>query len=254
MWSTIGNMLFVWHAGTASSLSVTDSTGNATGTNHSSTATAGQIAGGAAMTTSQYIDWGNPANMSNVDYNKAWTISMWASWTTSGNSNMFSKQNNGGNFPGWGLGTFSGKMEVFVYNSGGFVIDWPSADNDGTLRRYDLSYSGGNTTGAFSGFTNATSKSLTARANASLGSTVTSSAAMQLNGRGGANNTIAFTGDEVRVRSTNDSANRIATDYAIQTSTTMVTVGTPVSVGGSGGPWPWFLDPTLSGGMHVMGI
>lgn len=65
-WSA-ANYVFVSHFGDGSTLSVTDSTGNTTPTNHSATGVTGQITGGVGLNgTSQYVAIGSPLNQTSI--------------------------------------------------------------------------------------------------------------------------------------------------------------------------------------------
>jgi hypothetical protein len=74
VWGSAGeNDLMVHHFGTSGTLTLTDSTGNCTATNHSATAAAGYIDGGAAFNgSSGYIDAGCVASST------AYTVESWA--------------------------------------------------------------------------------------------------------------------------------------------------------------------------------
>lgn len=102
----------VWHYGTASSISVIDSTGNNTAINHGATATAGEVQGGGAYASasSQWTDTGNL-----VTGLTSFTVEAWLNPATSSDQRVFSNQTTTVNSKGILLHDNSGTLGVCYF-------------------------------------------------------------------------------------------------------------------------------------------
>jgi hypothetical protein len=137
LWSAY---LGVWHFGTSSTLTLTDSTGNSTATNHGATAVAGPLNGGAAFVaaSSQYIDTGlTITGLTNF------TIEAWAYPTATATKMAISNRNSAaskgvfmsvasGSAMGFGYFTGSASTNYFIRYGSNLGTSGPYASLAGT--------------------------------------------------------------------------------------------------------------------------
>jgi hypothetical protein len=208
----------VWHFGTSSTLTLTDSTGNNTATNHGATATAAAINGGSAhaSASSQWVDTGNlVAGLTNF------TVEGWLNPTTSASMGLFSNRPTTGN-KGIIFHDSSGIVGVCYqvdsthffcrylptgYNVGtaGPFIFMAGSHTGGSSNQVTLYYEGNSTTG-----TTSSANTVTDPADTSV--------TLQI-GRDGASTTpLYYNGklDEIRFAKSVLSADWIAADFAAQ--------------------------------------
>ena len=143
-----------------------------------------------------YVDLGNTLPF---DFNTPFTISAWIKHSMTSSINFISKQENSGNYRGYGLGTaVSGKYEFFIYNNGGITVDASANHNDGQWRHVLFTYSGNSDANGVTFYLDGNPAASTIVTNTSVASILTT-ASLQLNGRAGANNLFAGSIDEVRI-------------------------------------------------------
>lgn len=224
------NYKLVIHGGTPSSLALTDSTANGNNaTNHGLTAGAGQIGGAAIGNGSSYGDCGTNSslyppsqltvsawiNPTNVTQNGA----ICSTWDTAANTDN-------GFLLFIGQAATNNKFSIVIEQSNNTVKELDSTTTltagvnaqlvgtaDGSNLNLYKNASVAGTALAYDGTIKTTS--------------VTNCWIGQIAASGGI---FRFTGaiGEVRVKNIGDSANRVSTDYAIQSSISFVTVGTPI--------------------------
>ena len=237
VWTAVGSLQGVWHLGNGSVISTTDSTSNGKTLTLRNTpaAAAGKIGGG--MTCAPDATNDKYADCANITLGTT-TLQAWGSLTSNPvffNILLAELDVSSNGVPGllFALNNttapqdqrFSGGSSAFnatsdttaVSTASGFVL-WTGTYNlgsDGKLRLYR--------NGTLVGTPTTTGSPATASKRFGIGN----------NGSDANRNPPqAWPGviDEVRVSSVARSANYIATDYAIQSSTSLVTVGTPANV------------------------
>ena len=224
VWTAVGSYLSAWHGGTSASLGLSDSTGNNNLTNSGVTAGTGKIGGAFNFGGSAKVY----AAQSNLTGMAAVTVSHWVNITSV----------NTGFRPFVTLPATAGWSPPYAVlqtrlNSGATtqVNCWV---NDYSSYNFTTSTSLGTANWNYVTFTydgslqsifiNTTSGATKAATGSITGSTQPVQFGNDPSNSGPLNGLL----DEVRIRSVADSKNRIDTDYNIQSSTSLVTVGTPV--------------------------
>jgi len=155
-WSN--GFLGVYHLKDGTTLSVADSTGSNNGTNHSATATAGKIDGGAsfASASSQFIDLGTAIHPVAI------TISAWVNGTTfpAAYNAVVARVPSGNDF--WGLWVKStGKLACIAQRSPTFTVSYDGTGSHtlstGTTYYLTMVFNNALTTAALVGYVNAAS-------------------------------------------------------------------------------------------------
>lgn len=241
-WSN--NFISVYHLKDGSTLSVTDSTGNHNGTNHSATAAPGQIDGAAAFASvsSQYIDGGSYAGPTQI------TLSAWVKATSFPNAYncvVGPHTTTPGNSYSIILVKSTGKLAMFCFRSASGDISYDGTGTNtlsaGTWYHIALTYDkngGGSAPGLVGYFNGGVDKSV----NSSTADLVTNTASTYIGQDAGAANRF-WNGslDEVRLSSVARSANWITTEYNNQSAPgTFATLGTEVALGAANRP-AWFV-------------
>lgn len=201
----------VWHMGSPTVLSLTDSIGVANGTNSGLTAATGEIGGAAYADGSSNADFGNHDDFTTGDM----TISMWVKFSgTSGY--IFNK----GDFAGNGYWIYINNPSVGAYNPWFYVQEtgsnWfqiglgSSTTNDDVWRQFLFTKSGG----VFTAFVNNSSTNITTQSSGGSVSTLTNSKSLFLGSYN--DGTSKFTGyvDEIKVEDTIRSADWRAAMYS----------------------------------------
>jgi hypothetical protein len=200
----------------------TDSSGNnnnGTDTSITYSQANGKFGQGAGFnnTPSSYIGFGNVCAF---DYNQAFTISCWLKNNQTASCNIISKQQNSGDFLGYGLGVNSAgtKLQYFLFRviSGlgkGFIVDFPDDYND-KIYHICVSYDGSNTQDGIKLYVDGVEVVKTSIQNTPFSSTtIVSTTAFQISGRGGANNLWKGIIDEVIVEAGAWSASEVKKYY-----------------------------------------
>lgn len=226
-WNT--NFKGVWHLPNGSSLTLADSTVNAnTGTNHSATATTGEIDGGANFASSHYIDTGNGASLRPAHL----SVSIWANPTTTGNNQaLIGYDKTLGQSYMLSIGVLNaGRVEFISYNGGWFTADAAVATITANAWNHLVgTYDGTN----MRFYVNAVLKTTTALSSIDYTSNNLVTLGIYYNS-GSTANPLTGALDEARVSATADSADWITATYNNQKpSSTFLTFGsrTPVSTG-----------------------
>jgi hypothetical protein len=229
VWSTIGNNLLIIHGGTSSSLSVVDSTSNANnGTNHSCTAIAGQIGGAINSASGQYVTIADASGLSGMS---TLTISLWMKATGfSDTPGLCGKYSPSGGKSWIVRVNPSGTISFYTETTALVSVTSSASLSPSVKYKIDAVYDGSRNRIYIGGAADANTILQTGVIATSSGVEVV------LNADYDTNDSMAGWTDELRIRSTADSPNRVSTDTQIQSSTTLVTVGTPVSTAGSGKP------------------
>ncbi len=229
--------LGVYHLKDGTTLNVNSATGSNNGTNHSATATTGQIDGGAAFVSasSQYIDLSTGMNPVGI------TMSAWVKGTSFPNAyNSVVVRDSASNGFASIFVKSNGKLGIFVADSGGTTISYDGTGSNtlstGTWYYLTLTFTGGGSVG-LNGYVNASSDH--AAIGSSLGLHV--GAANTDIGRDNVNAGRFWNGaiDEVRISGDNSSAtigvrsqDWITTEYNNQFAPgTFETLGTEVPLG-----------------------
>ncbi len=238
----------VYHFPNGSSLGVNDSTSNAlNGTNHSATASTGQIDGGISFNgSSQYVSLGDPAS---VDFGSSdFAFSAWINPTSnSTRAQILAKDVSGGRQFLWDIadnGTGSTRAVIFDGSGNNTAYDSGNILSANTWAHLVVVRSG-NSPGAFLLYKNGASQTFTWNGSSVDFPTTMQSTTTQLDigRREFATVEDYFSGsmDELRISASAPSANWITTEYNNQNApNTFWTKGTEVAVGGSGGgPIVW---------------
>ena len=230
VWSTVGNMLAVYHFGSASSLSTLNSVDGTTGTNHGVTAATGVIggAGAFASASSQYVDTGENPNPA------AFTVQSWINTSDITDLAFVFGGSNGG-INGLDFYVYSGGITAQIANTSLLStarVTGVSGFTAGAWANLAATWNGSNAELAANWglYFNATSQTVTmaAAATTSMGTPTVTGKLGRYDGAGGeyyVNGSL----DELRFHSTARSGNYLATDYAIQTATNLVNVGSPTA-------------------------
>ncbi len=229
------NFLGVYHFPDGSSLSVADSTSNAIGfTNHSATATAGQIDGAAAIASSQYIEASSSSSF-NFERTDAWTISGWLTPSTASNANtIFSKLDPVSVYRGFEINARannSGAWDIFLVNSyptNAIEVSFAPSNIGATLYHLAVTYSGNSNASGVTVYQDGTSKSVDTTSFNSLSATIISTVPVRLGQRH--DGTAQFAGwmDELKISTTVRSATWVATEYNNQSSPgSFIVAGSP---------------------------
>ncbi len=231
-WSN--NFLAVMHLKDGTTLSMSESSGNNSATNHSCTAATGQIDGGAGLVaaSSQYIE------MNNAIGTAAMTFSGWVKATSfpSPYGTVIGRRQSGTNY-GFLYVNSSGKLSCFFYASADVSYDGTGSHTLSTGTWYYLA-STYNSSAGLVGYVNAASDG-TAAANGTL---TTTGSEVDLGHDPGIGRFWDGTLDECRVASVARSQNWITTEYNNQSAPgTFETLGTEVPVGATQSGWFYFL-------------
>ena len=227
VWTSVGSMDGVFHLPNGSSLTANDSTSNANnGTITGATATTGKINGGAAFSgTGQFIGM---TGMPNYLKTSAFSLSAWIKITTIGAQQVFAARWDVVSHPGWFWNVnAAGQVELYLVNAdgsakrarrGGTVL------TGGTTYKLNATYDGSNTAAGIKVYVNGVLETMTLLGDSDPGTLASGTTFL---GKYNYSSPSAFTGtiDEYRSEGATSSANRILTDYNIQ-SATCITVGT----------------------------
>jgi len=200
----------VWHLPNGTTLSVADSTSNAqNGTNHSATATTGQIDGGAglASASSQYID-----ASTGIPFTKTSAITAEAWVKTSGATGSIITNWNVSTNPGWELLFASGYIYMGTVNaagSAGYIKRTTNTYNDNAWHHVVGTYAGTDASGVTI-YVDGSAVALTNVLNTDPGTLVDNSTLIGKRADGIYQNGII---DEARLSNTARSADWIATEY-----------------------------------------
>ena len=163
--------------------------------------------------TTSYVSLGNP---SNIQFDKAnpFTLCIWIKHTYSSPCNIFSKQQNISPNAGWGIGMNGAgtKLQSYIYNSTGRIVDFPSAYNDGTWYCITTTYDGSDSITGIKLYANGTNVAASVIANSTPG-TLVSTTPLQISGRGGANNMWGGTVSQAQIYNRVLSADEVLQNY-----------------------------------------
>jgi len=163
-------------------------------------------------TPSSYIAFGNVLQF---DYNTAFTISAWLQNNQTANCNIISKQENSGNYYGYGLSVNSvgTKLQFFLYrDTSSLIVDFPDDYND-KVYQIGVTYDGSNTQAGIKLYVDGVEVTKTSVSNLPLSGSLASTAAFQISGRGGAANLWKGTIDEVVIENVAWSAEKFKKYY-----------------------------------------
>ncbi len=239
-WSN--SFVSVFHLKDGTTLSVSDSTGSHNGTNHSATATTGQIDGAAGLVSasSQFI-----STASFVPPGTAVTYSAWVNGTSfpnAYNATIFQNVTAGGSSGGGIMVKSTGKLFCFVWTTPGPTgrsYDGTGSHTLSTSTWYYLTATW-DATNKLIGYVNAASDGT----DTGTGSGLNTTAAVLDIGQDPINAGRFWNGaiDEARIASVARSANWITTEYNNQSAPgTFETLGTEVAVGGGASTGNMFL-------------
>jgi len=140
----------------------------------------------------EYADIGNVASLQ-FERTDPFTIHAWIRHAHTGSGvNIISKQQNSGDFIGWGLGTAVRDsvpyLEFFIYNgsvpSNSVIIDYPEIYSDNVWMNICVTYSGNSSSSGVVLYRNGAVVTGTI-ITSSIGITINTSASAQISGRGG---------------------------------------------------------------------
>lgn len=154
-------------------------------------ASSGIIGQGAALTSARYSSMGNVLGF---ESNQPHSIGAWLKGAQNLDSTIITKQQGG--FPYWGYGLStraSNAYQMFIYNGPtAVIVSFPSVETSG-WHHIMYTYTGSRLASGVVIYIDGVVASPTVQLNNLNTSTITSTAAFQINGRGGANN--MWTGD-----------------------------------------------------------